>query len=324
MKTQRSSFMEVLRDRILNDDITKKLVLHKNKEMPEIFKSELTKHEDTVKIIEQNLKAQENIVRAMTEINAKYAPTRKKVADLIEARNEKIRSLIDSFKAYENLLGKAKKAVEFYEKLNSNLQDLMKKVEKTMSENEKEKDAVIAKLATPKGNLPKKFPPQCEKLRNFLILKIYVIVAHIPTSVPSTRPTLKDYLNAGGGGQGFRPSAPAGVPFNPQPHGYPMPNAPHQPYNVPPQVRPPQQGYHPLQPGQHQPHPHPQQPQQYPVGYPPAGSYPGNYSQPGFGGQNPHTVPPPHTSQPAGGQNPYYAAAQQNNSSVNPNDMSLI
>ena len=159
MKTQRSSFMEVLRDRILNDDITKKLVLHKNKEMPEIFKSELTKHEDTVKIIEQNLKAQENIVRAMTEINAKYAPTRKKVADLIEARNEKIRSLIDSFKAYENLLGKAKKAVEFYEKLNSNLQDLMKKVEKTMSENEKEKDAVIAKLATPKGNLPKNISP---------------------------------------------------------------------------------------------------------------------------------------------------------------------
>ena len=159
MKTQRSSFMDVLRDRILNDDITKKLVLHKNKEMPEIFKSELTKHEDTVKIIEQNLKAQENIVRAMTEINAKYAPTRKKVADLIEARNEKIRSLIDSFKAYENLLGKAKKAVEFYEKLNSNLQDLMKKVEKTMSENEKEKDAVIAKLATPKGNLPKNISP---------------------------------------------------------------------------------------------------------------------------------------------------------------------
>ena len=99
--------MGVLRDRMLCDDITTKLVLHKNKEMPEIFKSELTKHEDTVKIIEQNLKAQENIVRAMTEINAKYAPTRKKVADLIEARNEKIRSLIDSFKAYENLLGKA-------------------------------------------------------------------------------------------------------------------------------------------------------------------------------------------------------------------------
>ena len=159
MKTQRSTFMENLRDKILNDDITKKLVLHKNKEMPEIFKSELTKHEDTVKIIEQNLKAQENIVKAMTEINAKYAPTRKKVADLIEARNEKIRGLIDSFKAYENLLGKAKKAVEFYEKLNSNLQDLMKKVEKTMSENEKEKDAVIAKLATPKGNLPRIFYP---------------------------------------------------------------------------------------------------------------------------------------------------------------------
>ena len=87
----------------------------------------------------------------MTEINAKYAPTRRKVADLIEARKEKIQSLIESFKAYENLFQMAKKAVEFYETLNSNIQDLIKKVEKTMQQNENEKDAIIAKLATPKG-----------------------------------------------------------------------------------------------------------------------------------------------------------------------------
>ena len=106
----------------------------------------------------------------MTEINAKYAPTRRKVADLIEARKEKIQSLIESFKAYENLFQMAKKAVEFYETLNSNIQDLIKKVEKTMAQNENEKDAIIAKLATPKGKQQSGFQNDKIKLTHDFLL----------------------------------------------------------------------------------------------------------------------------------------------------------
>jgi len=80
----------------------------------------------------------------------RYAPTRRKVADLIDARREKISSLIDSFAVYENLAVKSSKALEFYEKLNTNVGDLQKKVSEAMEENEREKDAVIAKLAPPK------------------------------------------------------------------------------------------------------------------------------------------------------------------------------
>ena len=80
----------------------------------------------------------------------RYAPTRRKVADLIDARREKISSLIDSFAFYENLTVKSSKALEFYEKLNTNVGDLQKKVSEAMEENEHEKDAVIAKLAPPK------------------------------------------------------------------------------------------------------------------------------------------------------------------------------
>ena len=71
MKNQRLLLMDQIRDDILNDDITKKLVLHKNKEMPEIFNAELTKHDAKKKYLEQNLTAQDNIIKAMTEINAK-------------------------------------------------------------------------------------------------------------------------------------------------------------------------------------------------------------------------------------------------------------
>ena len=84
----------------------------------------------------------------------RYAPTRRKVADLIEARQEKISTLIDSFNVYENLTLKSSKALEFYEKLNTNVSDLKKKVSKAMEENEQEKDAVIAKLAAPKPTAP--------------------------------------------------------------------------------------------------------------------------------------------------------------------------
>ena len=72
MKKQRESLIDKVRLDILNDDITKKLVLHKDKEMPEIFVAELKKHDTNKGYIEQNLNAQANIVKAITEVNAKY------------------------------------------------------------------------------------------------------------------------------------------------------------------------------------------------------------------------------------------------------------
>ena len=58
-------------------------------------------------MIEQNLRAQENILTALTEVNAKYASTRRVVTDLIAAREAQIEALTGSFNAYEDLLIKA-------------------------------------------------------------------------------------------------------------------------------------------------------------------------------------------------------------------------
>jgi hypothetical protein len=71
------------------------------------------------------------------------------VADLIEARRERISSLVDSYNSFEGLLHKSSKAMEFYEKLNSNITKLQKKIETAVNENEREKDAVMAKFAGP-------------------------------------------------------------------------------------------------------------------------------------------------------------------------------
>ena len=143
MKNQRVQLMDELRDDILHDDITKKLVIHKENEMPKLFESELTKHDTKIKFLEQNLKAQGNIIQAMTEVNAKYVPTRRKVADLIQNRKDKISSLVETFEAYESLNEKVSKAVEFYEKLAKNTSDLQTKVQKSVVDKKKEAKAAL-------------------------------------------------------------------------------------------------------------------------------------------------------------------------------------
>merc|ERR1740129_321078 len=294
----------------------KKLVLHKDKELPEIFAAELKKHDTDKGYIEQNLNAQTNIIKAITEVNAKYAPTRRKVADLIDARREKISSLIDSFAVYENLTVKSSKALEFYEKLNTNVGDLQKKVSEAMEENEREKDAVIAKLAPPKPVTPS-------------------------APVPSSRPTLKDYINAGGVP---RPSVPGGIPYpgyiNPATtshQGYQQPPntaaTSHQGYQQPPNpATTSHQGYQqpPMMYQQAQPQARFQQPG-YPRQFPPTTgqNYPystGYQVQTGqmgqrFPNQRQQQQFYPGYPQP---QQPQLAPTPHQQGLINPNDLSLI
>ena len=60
---------EKFRQEVMEDDITKKLVVHEGKEMAEIFDIELQKHEATRKLVKQNMAAQKNILQAMTEVS---------------------------------------------------------------------------------------------------------------------------------------------------------------------------------------------------------------------------------------------------------------
>ena len=71
MKSQREKLIDQVRTEMLNDDITKKLVLHKTKEIKDIFSTEMKKHEQNKIYLEQNLVAQGNIIKAITEMNAK-------------------------------------------------------------------------------------------------------------------------------------------------------------------------------------------------------------------------------------------------------------
>ena len=67
MRMQRAMLCESLREDILSDDITKKLVQYKDENMSQIFAEELKKHDAKKRLIEQNICAQANILSALTE-----------------------------------------------------------------------------------------------------------------------------------------------------------------------------------------------------------------------------------------------------------------
>lgn len=48
-----------------------------------MFEEQLKKHDKQIGYIHQNLDAQDNILRALTDVNARYATTRRATADTI-------------------------------------------------------------------------------------------------------------------------------------------------------------------------------------------------------------------------------------------------
>ncbi len=71
--------------------------------------------------------------------------------ELLEARKDMINSLVASYHAYDDLLHKAAKGLEFYDKLDSNVSKLLDKIRNIFETNQKKRDAILAKHAPPMG-----------------------------------------------------------------------------------------------------------------------------------------------------------------------------
>ena len=167
MRVQRAMLCESLREDILSDDITKKLVQYKDENMSQIFAEELKKHDAKKRLIEQNICAQANILSALTEANAKYAETRRIVSDLLRSRETTINELVNSYHAFDDLLVKAAKGLEFYAKLDTNVSKLLNKVKGVTAVQQEERDAIIAKHANPIEPIPQFTPYVPQIIQNF-------------------------------------------------------------------------------------------------------------------------------------------------------------
>ena len=98
-----------------------------------------------VSLIEQNLAAQDNILKALTDAYARYAGTRKAVTEHVRKRDATINALISSYDAYEDLLAKSSKGLEFYRKLETNVSKLLQRVKGTCKVQEEEREQIIAR-----------------------------------------------------------------------------------------------------------------------------------------------------------------------------------
>ncbi|XP_063977108.1 tyrosine-protein phosphatase non-receptor type 23 isoform X3 [Diachasmimorpha longicaudata] len=151
MQRQRSDLHSKLRDSIAQDNLTRLLVTATAESVPlgALFSEQLEKHQSLVDLINQNLTAQDNILTALTDAYARTAETRKSVDEVLKRREMMMSSLIASYDAYEDLMSKSSKGLEFYRKLEVNVTKLLQRVKSTCRVQEEEREQIIAKNEKP-------------------------------------------------------------------------------------------------------------------------------------------------------------------------------
>ncbi|CAH1248913.1 PTPN23 [Branchiostoma lanceolatum] len=155
MQQQRKMLEDQLREQIQNDDITQVLVTRDQGNLEDLFKQELKKYDQVIAYIHQNLAAQDNILKALTEVNAKYAATRKASIEIEQRRQNMVQSLIASYDANEDLLAKCQKGVDFYQKLQTNVSKLLQRTRGVCKVQEEERQQIMDRT---KSRRPKKPP----------------------------------------------------------------------------------------------------------------------------------------------------------------------
>uniref|UniRef100_A0A8C1VXH6 Tyrosine-protein phosphatase non-receptor type 23 n=1 Tax=Cyprinus carpio TaxID=7962 RepID=A0A8C1VXH6_CYPCA len=145
MRDQRSSLEKQLRDLIQQDDITTSLVTTERADMKKLFEEQLKKYEQVKVYIDQNLTAQENILKALTEANVQYATVRKGLAETEHKWNSTVQMLVASYEAYEDLMKKSQEGKEFYEDLETKASRLLEKAKTVCKARKEERQAIMEK-----------------------------------------------------------------------------------------------------------------------------------------------------------------------------------
>ncbi|XP_033856753.3 LOW QUALITY PROTEIN: tyrosine-protein phosphatase non-receptor type 23-like [Acipenser ruthenus] len=165
MRDQRRSLEKQLRDLIHKDDITSALVTTERSEMKKLFEEQLKKYEQVKVYIDQNLAAQENILKALTEANVQYASVRKGLAETEHKWNTTVQTLVSSYEAYEDLMKKSQEGKEFYDDLEGKASRLLERARSTCQAREQERqqslDRELQKKPPPRPTAPK--PPLQKK-----------------------------------------------------------------------------------------------------------------------------------------------------------------
>ncbi|KAI6208403.1 BRO1 domain-containing protein [Aphelenchoides besseyi] len=124
MKRQRLRLIADLRESLDRDEITAHALADPHVEHDSLIRNHITRHDKQVKLIEQNLAAQENVLSALTAANANFADRRKEIMDIVDKKNTKAVKLIHAFETFKNVRENAKEAQKFYNTLFRRLTQL--------------------------------------------------------------------------------------------------------------------------------------------------------------------------------------------------------
>uniref|UniRef100_A0A667YCD4 Tyrosine-protein phosphatase non-receptor type 23 n=1 Tax=Myripristis murdjan TaxID=586833 RepID=A0A667YCD4_9TELE len=150
MREQRSSLEKQLRELIQQDDITSALVTTDRADMKRLFEEQLKKYEQVKVYIDQNLAAQENILKALTEANVQYASVRKGLSQTEQQWNNTVQMLVASYEAYEDLMKKSQEGKEFYDDLEAKASRLLERAKTLCQTRAEERKTVLDREAQKK------------------------------------------------------------------------------------------------------------------------------------------------------------------------------
>ncbi|XP_006065268.2 tyrosine-protein phosphatase non-receptor type 23 isoform X1 [Bubalus bubalis] len=167
MRDQRVSLEQQLRELIQKDDITAVLVTADHSEMKKLFEEQLKKYDQLRVYLEQNLAAQDNVLRALTEANVQYAAVRRVLGDLDQKWNSTLQSLVASYEAYEDLMKKSQEGKDFYADLESKVAALLERTQSACQAREATRqqllDRELKKKPPPRPTAPKPLLPRREE-----------------------------------------------------------------------------------------------------------------------------------------------------------------
>uniref|UniRef100_A0A915DP80 BRO1 domain-containing protein n=1 Tax=Ditylenchus dipsaci TaxID=166011 RepID=A0A915DP80_9BILA len=129
MRKQRCKLMSALNEDLENDDIARKALAERDLDPKKLFEKELDKHSKTINMIQQNMTAQETILKALTEANANFAEFRRQIMESNEQKALQSLTIVTAFQVFMDVTDKTDQALNFYTQLFSFISALSKGVE---------------------------------------------------------------------------------------------------------------------------------------------------------------------------------------------------
>ncbi|ERE75273.1 tyrosine-protein phosphatase non-receptor type 23 [Cricetulus griseus] len=211
MRAQRVSLEQQLRELIQKDDITASLVTADHSEMKKLFEEQLKKYDQLKVYLEQNLAAQDNVLRALTEANVQYAAVRRVLSEVDQKWNSTLQTLVASYEAYEDLMKKSQEGKDFYADLESKVATLLERTQSICRAQEATRQQLLDR------ELKKKAPPPRPTAPKPLLSRREERPGPVPSRPPTAEPP--PCLRRGAAAADLLSSSPESQHGGPQPPG---------------------------------------------------------------------------------------------------------